>query len=118
MRLLFIFSYLTFEPRVVNYVDNMLKRGHEVYVIAYSKNRGYGTVIQSLTCEIDGEVFNIGTGHAASINQLADTVKDLTGSASPVEHEAVCQRGLELVKKEFNYYKYAEKLFSLYKELA
>jgi len=39
MRLIFIFPYLTFEPRVANYVANMLKRGHEVYVIAYSKDR-------------------------------------------------------------------------------
>lgn len=39
MRLLFIFPYLTFEPRAANYVANLLKRGHEVYVLAYSKGR-------------------------------------------------------------------------------
>ncbi|MDT8782466.1 MAG: glycosyltransferase family 4 protein [Candidatus Bathyarchaeota archaeon] len=39
MRLIFIFPYLTFEPRVSAYVANMLKRGHEVYIIAYSQYR-------------------------------------------------------------------------------
>lgn len=45
-------------------------------------------VYSALTCSVDGEVFNIGTGHAASINQLADAIKDLTGSTSPVAHQA------------------------------
>ena len=45
-------------------------------------------IYSALTCSVDGEVFNIGTGHAASINQLAEAIKALTGSASPVTHEA------------------------------
>lgn len=39
MRLIFIFPYLTFRPGLGSYAANMLKRGHEVYVIAYYKGR-------------------------------------------------------------------------------
>jgi len=45
-------------------------------------------VYAALTCGVDGEFFNIGTGRAVSINELAEAVKDLTGSNAPVKHEA------------------------------
>lgn len=49
MRVLFIFPYLTFEPRVANYVANMAKMGHDMFVVAYSKDRRGWSQIDGIT---------------------------------------------------------------------
>src|SRR5262249_54374387 len=45
-----------------------------------------------------GEVFNVGSGHEITIDDLAHRVKALTGSASPIVHvpyERAYERGFE-----------------------
>ena len=34
----------------------------------------------------EGDIFNVGNDHEVSINELAQKVKEMTGSPSPIEH--------------------------------
>lgn len=45
-----------------------------------------GTILAATTPEGEGQVFNVGCGREVSILELAQIVKSLTGSASPIEH--------------------------------
>jgi len=78
---IFIEKAKTNQPLTV-YGDGLQTRDF-VYVIDVA-----GAIYAALTSNVDGEVFNVGTGSAVSINQLAEVVKELTDSVSPVKHEA------------------------------
>ncbi|MXV63827.1 NAD-dependent epimerase/dehydratase family protein [Natronorubrum sp. JWXQ-INN-674] len=42
--------------------------------------------LRAATTEATGEAYNIGTGSRTSIRELAETIKDATGSSSPIVH--------------------------------
>ena len=42
--------------------------------------------VAAATTDAVGEAFNVGTGHSVTINELAETIRDLTDSDSEIEH--------------------------------
>lgn len=76
----FIGQALRGEPLTV-YSD-----GAQTRCFTYVEDTVQGTILAAMIKEAEGHVFNIGTDREISIRELAEKIKELTGSASPIFH--------------------------------